>query len=329
MSHISHNRLRQQLKDIDSLFRTNSPVKEVEVTYNELDINCDVHSALDNGTSRRKSVEPVRSKSRNSRCGSMSLSESFDERRESFPEYLENYSLVEDDECNNRKSSLSNILESTVISSSPRNNNKFRHRSEDRDVITSRANSAKKTSEARDWHKSTSISTSNISALQSSKKNSSIDHPSKFPDMLRSTSQNDMSSRRSSWSYLPNSARKASLPLNNKHSNLSVNSLSSLKMEPRFILNFPSAPQPMSHRQRHDSQRSDSSHSSSGVQKLSKPRKVSIDSLNSSSRRSSRKISDFGLSDDENRFRFNFQHETMLVQVSWIVRADTLLLGRC
>lgn len=306
MSHLSHNRLRQQLKDIDSLFRTNSPVKEVEIIYNELDKNCDVHSSMENG-SRRKSLESVRSKSRNSRCGSLSLSESFDERRESFPEYLQHYSLIEDHECNNNKS-LSDILESTVISSSPRNN-KLRHRSEDRDVITNRANNAKKrTSEPRDWHKSSSISTSNISTIQSSKKNS-IDHPSKFPDMLRSTSQKDIS-RRSSWSYLPNSSRKASLPLNNKQLNSSVNSLSSLKTEPRFRLNFPSS----HHQQRRDSH-SDSS-SSSGVQKLSKPRKISIDSLNSSSRRSSRKISDFGLSDDENRFRFNFQHETMLLQVS-------------
>lgn len=309
MSHISHNRLRQQLKDIDSLFRTNSPVKEVEIIYNELDKNCDVHSinGIHNSENRRKSLESVRSKSRNSRRGSMSMSTSFDERRESFPEYLENYSVIEDHECNNNNTSLANILESTVISSSPRNKN-LRHKSEDRDVISNRANNKITTSETRDWHKNSSISTSNINTIQSSK-NGGIDHPSKFPDMLRSTSQNDIS-RRSSWSYLPNlSSRKASLPLNNKHLNTSINSLSSLKTESRFKLNFP-AP----HHHRRDSH-SDSSNSSSGLQKFTKPRNMSIDSLDSS-RRSSRKISDFGLSDDENKIRFNnFQHETMLFQV--------------
>lgn len=288
MSQNSYTRVRQQLKDIDSLFRTNSPVKEIEIIYNEMDRNCDVHSINGN---RRKSTDSIKSMSR--RRGSMSSS--FGERRDSFPEFLEKYSIIENDELiGSCDASFADILERKIAAEdcySPR------HKSVELEDI-SRANSNKKTAESKKWNKRSSISSSNvnIAVSQSNNKNTkTIDHPSKFPDMLRSTSQsqNDIS-RRSSWSYLPNSSRKASLPLNNKHSNISLSSLKSATTT-----------------QRRDSH-SDSSNSSNGPRnfpKYSLPRRISensIDSLNSSSRRSSRKISDFGLfDDDENKCRFH------------------------
>jgi hypothetical protein len=283
MSQNSYGRVRQQLKDIDSLFRTNSPVKEVEIIYNEKDKNCDVHSINGN---RRKSTDSVKSMSR--RRGSMSSTLFGNERRDSFPEFLEKYSIIENDEYigSYDASSFADILESK-ISSSPR------HKSVEREDI-SRANNKKTTSDIKNWNKRSSISTSNVNNIKSK----SIDHPSKFPDMLRSTSTNDIS-RRSSWSNLPNTNRKASLPLNNKHSNYSLSSLKSPESPSpspsKFKLNL---------NNRRDSY-SDSSNSSNGLRnfhnKYSMPRRISIDSLNSSSstRRSSRKISDFGLSDDD------------------------------
>jgi hypothetical protein len=290
MSQNSYGRVRQQLRDIDSLFRTNSPVKEVEIIYNEMDKNCDVHSINGN---RRKSTDSIKSMSR--RRGSMSSTLFGGERRDSFPEFLEKYSIIENDEYigSYDASSFADILESK-ISSSPR------HKSVEREDI-SRANNNKKTTDTKNWNKRSSISTSNVNNIKSK----SIDHPSKFPDMLRSTSTNDIS-RRSSWSYLPNTNRKASLPLNNKHSNISLSSLKSPESHSpsKFKLNLNNSPTNNNNNNNRRDSYSDSSNSSNGLRnfhnKYSIPRRISIDSLNSSStRRSSRKISDFGLSDDD------------------------------